>query len=224
MDQKPPDLGYEFEPSRDGECVGYASLRVVLSASPSGRFFDARTLHLLTFDGRSVHPTKIVSSDLIPPGTRQVCLGQLTVDSYRGEVLHVISFGGELRTHQAGTELLAEVSSSAPLLRLPDKEQGDHLGTCRLFVEEVLALLAEAGTQLPGRHEDLCARLAGRDPYQVFLSCLVSLERRMERLPDYQQPESYQQAHQELHRAIHAVREADGWDGRAPGLDELLGG
>jgi hypothetical protein len=227
MDQKPPALGYEFAPCRYGPHVGYARLRVVLSASPSGRYFDVRALHLPTFDGRSLHQTEIVSHPAAAPEALPVCLGPLSLESHRGEMLHAFSFGGALHTLPAGpetpAEILVELSSSAPLIRLPDDPAGDPADISSLFVEEVLAMLAEKQAGLAGHEEELYARLAACDPYRVFLSCLVSLEERVERVPPHLQLEGHAQVKTGLHKAIQAVRSADGWDGRAPRLEELLG-
>lgn len=231
MDLKPPALGYEFTPSRYDSHLGYAHLRVVICASPCGRYFDVRSLHLPTFDGRLVHQTEIGAHALAPAESFQVCLGALSLESHRGDVLHAFSFGGELRTCPSAQEIHAELISPAPLFRLPEDRHGGPLrgpgsgplDLSSLLVEEVLDMLAESQAELPGHEEELYARLARHDPYQVFLSCLVSLEQRVERLPPIQQPQSYRQVANELHQAIQAVRRADGWDGRAPRLEELLG-
>jgi hypothetical protein len=77
---------------------------------------------------------------------------------------------------------------------------------------------------LAGHEDELYSRLAKFEPYQLFLACLVSLQKHADSFPLNLRREKYHKFVSELHRATNIVKENDGWDGRSPGLDDLLSG
>ncbi len=94
MDDRLTTLGYEFLPSKYSPGLGFSGLRVVISGKPTQRFYDVKTLHVPTFDGRFYHQTKITRHELETEETFQVCLGKMSLESFRGEQLRAFSFGG----------------------------------------------------------------------------------------------------------------------------------
>ena len=218
MDSKLAAFGYELEPSKYPSGLGYSRFKAVISGRPAGRFFDARKLRIPTFDGRFYHVTQISRHELEPKETFQVCLGELVLESHQGESLRVFSFGGVLNATIERDDLICELSSTAPVFKL--QEAPGSVGM--VIVEEILDLLAEKQAGLAGHEDELHSRLAKFDPYQVFLSCLVSLQKRVDDVPLHLRHDRYHKVASSLKHAAQIVRDADGWDGHAPGLEDLI--
>lgn len=218
MDAKLTSIGYEFEPSRYSPVFGYSRLKVLISGKPTQRFFDVKTLRIPTFDGRFLHQTQITRHELEPNETFQACLGELRLETYRGEHLGAFSFGGDLRATIERGDLYCEFTSKAPILKLQDDP-----GTAgRLVADEIMDLLAEKKARLPGHEDELYSQLAKFEPYPLFLACLVSLQKRLDSVPVNQRRERYQKMASTLKRVIQIVRDTDGWDGHSPSLEDLL--
>jgi len=220
MDTKLASLGYEFGPSRYSPNLGFSRLSVVISGRPAQRFFDVKTLHIPTFDGRFYHQTQVSRHELEPKETFQVCLGQLSLESFQGESLRAFSFGGLLEVTVETHELHCELTSNAPIFKL--QEAPGSVGS--VVVEEIMDLLAEKQVGLARHEDELYSRLAKFEPYQLFLACLVSLQKRADSFPVNQRRERYHKLVAELHRAVNTVKDTDGWDGRSPSLEDLLSG
>jgi len=218
MVAKLTSIGYEFEPSKYSPGLGYSRLRVVISGRPMQRYFDVKTLHLPTFDGRFYHRTQVTRHELAPTETFQACLGELRLDSHRGEQLQAFSFGGVLRATIDQDDLYCELTSNAPIFKL----QEDPKWVGAVFFEEIMDLLAEKQARLTGHEDELYSRLAKFEPYPLFLSCLVSLQQRLDSVPMSLRRERYQKVSSNLKRGIQMVRDTDGWDGHAQSLEELL--
>ena len=118
-------------------------------------------------------------------------------------------------------ELFCEFTTKAPIFKLKD-EPGTVGGG--LIADEITDLLAEQEVKLAGHKDELYSRLAKVDPYQVFLACLVTLQGRLATVPLNMRRERYQKVASNLKRAIQIVQAGDGWDGKSPGLEELLSG
>jgi len=218
MNSRLASLGYELGPSKYTPPLGYTGLSVLISGHPTERYFDVKTLHIPTFDGRYYHPAQISRHELDTSQTLQVCLGQIELETYRGEHLRAFSFGGSLQIKLAMSDLDCEFTSTAPILKLGE----DPMSISGFIADEIRDLLAEVQATL-GQHEDeLYSRLAKFDPYALFLACLVSLQKRLEIVPQQQRHDRFRKAESILKHAIQAVREKDGWDGRSSSLEELL--
>jgi hypothetical protein len=218
MDSRLASLGYELGPSKYSPALGYTSLKALISGHPTERFFDVKTLHIPTYDGRYYHPTQISRHELDTSQTLQVCLGQIALDTYRGEHFRVFSFGGSLQIKLEMADLHCELTSNAPIL----KQGEDPMSVNGFIADEILDLLSEAQVTL-GHHEDeLYSRLAKYEPYPLFLACMISLQKRLESVPLHQRHERFRKGESILKHAIQTVRETDGWDGSSPTLEDLL--
>jgi hypothetical protein len=211
-------MGYDFAPSKYTPSLGYSRLQVLISGRPKERFFDVKTLHVPTIDGRFFHQTQISRHELEPNKAYQVCLGQISLNSFQGESMRAFSFGGMLKTSLESDDLLCELTSSAPLFKL--REDPKVVGG--VVADEIMDLLAENLSKMAGQENELYSRLAKYDPYQVFLACLVSLQKRADSVPTNLRRERYQKVVSELHHAAQTVQKNDGWDGRSPSLEDLL--
>jgi hypothetical protein len=218
MDAELASIGYKFDPSRYTPPLGFSRLQALLSGKPNGRFFEIKTVHLPTFDGRFFHQTQISRHELEPRETFQVCLGQISLDSFQGESLRAFSFGGVLNTSIESDDLFCELTSTAPLFKLSE----DPKVYGGVIADEILDLLAENLAKLSGHENELYTRLASHDPYNVFLATMISLQKRAEGVPSHLRRERYKKVVSELHRAIQTVQKTDGWDGRSPSLEDLL--
>lgn len=220
MDAKLASYGYEFEASKYSPALGYSGLRLLISGRPTQRFFDVKTLHIPTFDGRFYHQTQVTRHELEPKEMFKVCIGQLSLETYQGDHLRAFSFGGLLQAAVEQDDLVCELNSSAPIFKLQD----DPGMVGYVIVEEIMELLAEKQTGLARHEDELYSRLGKFEPYQLFLACIVSLEKHAESYPVNLRRENYHKLVSALHRAINIVKETDGWDGRSPSIDDLLSG
>jgi len=218
MDAKLTSIGYVFEPSRYSPGLGYSRISVAISGKPTERLFDVKLLRIPTFDGRFLRQTQVTRHELAPNETFQVCLGELRLETYRGENLRAFSFGGNLRATVEMGDLYCEFTSTAPIFTL----QGEPGSVGRLIADEIVDMLAEKKIKLPGHEDELYSRLAKFEPYPIFLACIVSLQKRAESVPTAMRRERYRQVTASLKRAIEIVRATDGWDGRSPSLEDLL--
>jgi hypothetical protein len=220
MDAKLNSIGYDFGPSKYSPALGYSWLKVVISSNPTQRFFDVKLLSLPTFDGQSLRHTHITRHELAPDETFQACLGELKLESYQGESIQAFSFGGNLRAKVEMGDLYCEFTSNAPIFIMeadPDSING-------LIADEILDLLAEYGSELAGDDDELYSRLSKIEPYPLFLSCLVSMQKRSDSVPMAVRRESYHKVSANIKRAFQIVCDTDGWDGNAPSLEDLLSG
>lgn len=220
MDAKLASYGYEFEASKYSPALGYSGLRLLISGRPTQRFFDVKTLHIPTFDGRFYHQTQVTRHELKPKEMFKVCIGQLSLETYQGDHLRAFSFGGLLQAAVEQDDLVCELNSSAPIFKLQD----DPGMVGYVIAEEIMELLAEKQTGLARHEDELYSRLGKFEPYQLFLACIVSLEKHAESYPVNLRRENYHKLVSALHRAINIVKETDGWDGRSPSIEDLLSG
>ena len=211
-------IGYELGPSKYSPPVGYSGLKTLISGKPTQRLYDVKLLRVPTFDGRYFHKTAVSRHELAPTETFQVCLGQLEMETFRGEHIRAFSFGGTLHTKIDHEDLYCELASNAPIFKLQDDPK--ILGT--VLVDEIMELLAEQEVKLPRHEDELYARLAAYEPYALFLASLVSLQKRADSVPTGQRREKYQKAVANLKRLVQVVHDGDGWDGRSLSLEELL--
>jgi hypothetical protein len=218
MNSKLTALGYELGPSKYSPPLGYSGLSVLISGHSTERYFDVKTLHVPTFDGRYYHPAQISRHELDTSQTLQICVGQIDLETYRGEHLRAFSFGGSLSIRLDMSDLHCEFTSNAPILKLGD----DPMSMNGFFVDEIRDLLAEVQASLGNHEDELYARMAKFDPYSLFLACIVSLQKRLESVPQYQRHERFRKGETLLKHAAQAVRDTDGWDGHSPSLEELL--
>lgn len=218
MDANLHTTGYRFAPSRYSPPLGYSRLEVIISARPSQRYFDVKALRLPTFDGRYFHQTQVTRHELSSAENLQVCLGPLSLEPYTGEALRAFSFGGVLQIRVEEGDLVCELTSTAPIFKL----RSDPEITGSLIAEELLDLLAEKQARLAGHEDELYSRLARIDPYQAFLASMVSLQKRLEGFPTNMRREKFHKISAEIQKAMQIVQHADGWDGKSPGLDDLV--
>jgi hypothetical protein len=219
MDKELASLGYRFVPAKYSPNLGYSELKTVISGCPTQRYFDVKALHVPTFDGRFYHKTQITRHELEPKEHFQVCIGELSLENRKGEHLQAFSFGGSLQVALQGDDLLCNLTSTAPIFRL--KSDPGSLGG-GLLADEILEMLAEIQVGLSRHEDELYARLAGFDPYQLFLSCLVTLQKRVDSIPQNLRTERVRKAASAIHNTIQIVQKTDGWDGHSPELNELL--
>jgi|GEM_PF-2845950 len=218
MDAKLNSIGYDLEPSRYAPLLGFSRLSVLISGNPTQRFFDVKQFSIPTFDGRFLHHTHITRHELAPADIFQACVGELRLETHYGETMQAFTLGGNLQTRVEMGDLYCEYTSNAPILKLDD----DPNSVNRVIADELADLLAENESKLVGHEDELYARLSKFDPYTIFLSCLVSLQALVDNVPMGVRRERFHKVSANIQRAIHIVRETDGWDGRAPSLEELL--
>jgi hypothetical protein len=218
MDTKLASYGYNLEPSKYTPALGYAGLKVLISGKPTQRLFDVKTLHIPTFDGRHYHQTTVSRHELAPVETFQVCLGQITLETYKGEHLRAFSFGGVLKAAVEMDNLVGDLTSSAPIFKLQDAA----VTAGGVIADEIMDLLAGQQARLPGHEDELYTRLAKIEPYPLFLASMVSLQKRIDSIPTSQHRPNFYKVSSNLKRAIQIVRDSDGWDGRSPSLEDYL--
>lgn len=218
MDSKLASLGYELGPSKYSPALGNSDLKVLISGRPTQRFFDVKTLHVPTFDGRYFHQTQVSRHELVPAETFQVVLGKFSLETHKGEHLRAFSFGGVLAVSLRQGDLYCEYTSNAPIFRL--QEATMSLGG--VIADEIMDMLAEKQATLARHEDELYARLAKLEPYPLFLACMVSLQKRVDSVPLHQRHEKFQKLASNLKRAIQIVRDTDRWDGHSPSLEDLL--
>ena len=218
MDAKLNSIGYDFEPSRYSPDLGYSRIRVVISGVPTRRFFDVKLLSMPTFDGRFLRHTQVTRHELKPNETFQACLGELRLETFQGETLRVFSFGGNLQATVEMDDLYCEFTSNAPILKV----QEDPDSVSGVIADEIMDFLAEIESKLVGHEDELYSRLSKFDPTSLFLSCMVSLQKRTDSVPMAVRRERYHKISANIKRAIQIVRDTDGWDGHTPTLEELL--
>jgi len=218
MDAKLNSIGYDFGSSKYSPALGYSWLKVVISGNPTQRFFDVKLLSVPTFDGQFLRHTQVTRHELAPDETFHVCLGELRLETYQGETIQAFSFGGNLRAAVEMDDLYCEYTSDAPIFMMeaePDSVSG-------VIADEVLDLLAEYESKLAGHDDELYSRLSKFEPYSLFLSCLVSMQKRADSVPLAVRRERYHKVSASIKRAIQIVCDADGWDAHAPNLEDLL--
>jgi hypothetical protein len=220
MDTRLNSIGYVFEPSKYNPALGYSQLKVRISGKPTQRFFDVKLLNVPTFDGRFLRHTHITRHELAPSETFKACIGDLYLETYQGETLRGFSFGGNLRASVEMGDLFCEFNSNAPIFLL----QNDSVSVSGVIANEIMDFLAQDAVKLAGHEDELYAQLSKHEPYQLFLSCLVSLQKRVEAIPMAQRREGYHKVVSNLNRAIQIVHDTDGWDGNSPSLEDLLSG
>jgi len=191
---------------------------VVISGKPAERFFDVKTLHVPTFDGRFMRHTQVSRHELAPVENFDVCLGEVRLESFTGEIIRAFTVGGNLHTSIEAGDLYCELTSNAPIFHL----QADPDSVSGVIADELMDFVAEMETRLAGHEDELYSRLAKYETYQVFLSCLVSLQKRVESLPLGIRRERFHKAAANIQRAVQIVKDGDGWDGRSPSLEELI--
>jgi hypothetical protein len=218
MDPKLATLGYEFGPSKYKPALGYNGLSLLISGRPTQRLFDVKTLRIPTFDGRYFHQTQISRHELELAEASQVVLGQMSLETYKGERFQAFSFGGNLRTSLYQGDLYCEFTSDAPIFRL----QEATISVGGVVADEIMDMLAEQQATMARHEDELYSRLAKFSPYPLFLACLVSLQKRLDSVPLHQRHEKYQKLASNFKRAVQIVRDTDGWDGHSPSLEDLL--
>ncbi len=220
MDARLNSIGYVFESSKYNPALGYSQLKVRISGKPTQRFFDVKLLSVPTFDGRFFRHTHITRHELAPTETFKACIGELGMETYQGETLRGFSFGGNLRASVEMGDLFCELTSNAPIFML----QNEPVSVSEVIASEIMDFLAQDAVKLAGHEDELYKRLSNFEPYQLFLSCLVSLKKRVEAVPMAQRREGYHKLVSNLNRAIQIVHDADGWDGNSPSLEDLFSG
>ena len=218
MDARLSSIGYEFETSKYSPDFGYSRLRAIITDNSNQRFFNIKFFHVPTFDGRSYHQTHISRHELAPVESFQVCMGELSLETFQGESILAFSFGGNLHTNVQMDELYCEFTSNAQIFMMEAESQS----VSGVIADEIEDLLAENETTLAGHENELYQRLSKYDAYAIFLSSLVSLKKRADGVPLAVRRERYNLVSANIHRAIQIVREKDGWDGNSPSLEELL--
>lgn len=219
MNNEQVSLGYQFIPTKYSPGLGFAELKTVISGHPSQRYFDVKALHVPTFDGRFFHKTQITRHELELREVFQVCIGEFSLENRKGEHLQAFSFGGVLQTTIQGDDLLCHLTSTAPIFRLKN-DPGSVGGG--LLADEIIEMMAGIQAGLTGHEDEFYSRLAGVDPYQLFLSCLVSLQRRVDSVPQNLRTERYRKAASAIKKTIQIVQNTDGWDGHASSLNDLV--
>jgi hypothetical protein len=218
MDKELLTSGYQLHPTRYSPRLGYSQLTALISGQPAQRYFDVKLLHIPTFDGRFYHMTNISRHELELKETFQVCLGKWSLENFVGNEIHGFSFGGVLQAAVKDEGLYCEFTSSAPIFKMKD----DQMGETSLLFDEILDLVAEQEVKMTHHEDELYARLGKHDPHEVFLSCLVTLQKKLDRVPTSLRRERYRKTSALLQKVIKIVRDTDRWDGRAPTLTELL--
>jgi hypothetical protein len=175
-------------------------------------------MHLPTFDGRYYHHAQVSRHKLEPTETFQVCMGQLNLETFKGEHLRAFSFGGVLKATVEMDNLYCELTSSAPIFKLQDAASS----VSEIIADELMDFLAEQQARLPGHEDELFSRLAKTEPYPLFLACMVSLQKRIDSIPMSLRRQNFYKVSTNVKKAFQTVRDTDGWDGRSPSLEEIL--
>jgi len=218
MDVDLVSLGYKLEPTRYKPPLGYSRLKAAISGEPTQRFFDVKLLRLPTFDGGFSRQTQISRHEQNPKKTYQVCLGWLSMESHQGEAIQFFSFGGVLQTSVLDEYRTCEFASNAPIF----KQQEAPGAAGSVLIDEIVELLAEIEAKLPRHEDELYSHLARYEPYEVFLSCLSTLQKRINGVPTNLRREKFRMANADLEKINRIIRSTDGWDGCSPTLDELV--
>jgi hypothetical protein len=100
--------------------------------------------------------------------------------------------------------------------------QNEPVSVSEVIASEIMDFLAQDAVKLAGHEDELYAQLSKYEPYQLFISCLVSLQKRVEIVPIAQRRERYHKLVSNLKRAIQILHDTDGWDGSSPSLEDLF--
>jgi hypothetical protein len=171
-----------------------------------------------TFNGRYFRHEQIGRHDVEPNETFRVCLGEIKMEAYNGETMRFFSFGGSLQVTVEVGDLCCAYTSSAPIFKLDDESTSPGV----VIADEIMDLLAENEVKLAHHEDDLYLHLVKFEPYQLFLACMVSLQKRIEDIPIARRREGYHKVAANVKHAVQIVHDTDGWDGQSSSLENLL--
>jgi len=208
---------FKLTPSKYSSAIGYSELEAQISAQPTGRFFDIQYFTLPVFEGEALRQFRISRHSTVPDNTR-ISLGRITMQTHHSEVLHTFSFGGRLHTTLAGDFLHCHLESPAPILKVQDEFED----TGSILVDEILDALAENQARCQINETELYHRLSRYEPYELFLSSLVTIQARIDATPAHAHTEEYRKLASALRHTIQTVIEIDHWTGTAKSLEEII--
>jgi hypothetical protein len=217
-DQDVLSLGYAFDPTRYNPRIGYCRVRALIPNQPAQRYFDVRKLHVPTFDGWDFKQIQVSRHEPEMQHKFHVSLGHLILESFDGKKVEAFCFGGQLQTRVDREGLFCELTSNAPII----KQQDVPGSVATILVDEIIQFIASLEPQLSGHEDEFHSRLAKFEPYSIFLSCLISLKKRLDSVPKNMQRESYRKTCAVLQQVTQILQTQDGWDGRSPTLEELV--
>jgi hypothetical protein len=171
------DDGLFYYPSRYDPPLGHAGFEARLSDKPSERYFDAcRVVFPVEQAGalrRLVveHPSRL-------PGPLRFTAGRIRLEAHDGDLMEIMTFGGEAAFAEEGQLTICRATSPAPFLLLDD----DPNSPFALLEGEWEAVLAQSRAAW-GRDEYLhLDRLGQLDPMTLFAASILTLQDRLERL------------------------------------------
>jgi hypothetical protein len=170
-----PLLGYVFQPDPDHGSIGYALLKVVLRAKPTGLHFDPSAVIVTSVmpDGR-IHSTTIRHPSYSATDAGKLIAGRILLHDHKGKVVEAFSFGGDLTVTSQEELTICLITSPAPIIALARTEPMPTL-----LVEEVETLLAHEHAVLDQHGEDFEGHLAQIEPSLLYCACLGELHKKL---------------------------------------------
>lgn len=210
-----PD-GLLYYPSRYDPPLGHAGFEVYLSDSPQRRYFDARRALFPVEQSGALrrmpveHPYRLANEF-------HFVSGRIRLEAYDGDVVEIMSFGGQATVTVSDDETVCRVTSPAPFLPLNDDVESPFV-LLESELEIVMAQSRAGWGKEEGRHLD---RMSELEPMTLFVASIRTLEDRLERLARVEDDPATRRALR-LVRDIHRLLDKMGeWPPSAPQLNEL---
>jgi hypothetical protein len=210
------DWGYYPLAGPHPDSPGYGGLLVAIRKEPTGKHFDAQTLHLRLRDEYGQASWRTLSWLSSLEDIAHVCPGMITLQDRSGKQVEFFAFGGSLEMTSGVEEMIYSLRSPAPVLELTAHEEtaSDQLAA------ETEELLAKIEVKWGKDEKGFNRRLAEVDALQFYLSTLASILHR------YEQVHILETAHHDLFTTLRREREwlveKHLWPDKPLALEDLL--
>lgn len=211
------ELGYYFHPAEQPAVLGYPQLDINIYDRPTGQHFDPIEVNLFVVGPGQGLDKLIIRHPWSGPRQYRVCPGRITLYDRRDKVVVAFTLGGELAVTNQGSYTSCTITSPAPIIHLLE---GQEIAT--VLVSEFEVLLAEQRAEWTGDEMSFETRLAGIEPYTLFVAGLAAIRERLEHLPTQMREAQYRQVLHVIDEAIRLTQENGRWPASPPTLAELL--
>jgi hypothetical protein len=212
--------GYSFQPSRYEPELGHAGFIVEIPASPEDIDKAVNAAIFPIFDEERISDNLIQHVWGMKGIRREFRLapGPFRLLSVDDDCMYGYSFGGELDINDEGDRTVCSIKSSAPVFSLVC----DMKSPTGIMIITLRTLLARVRANWGIDVEGYALRLSQIDPFDLFISSLVSLEDHFTRMIKAEPLMKYQIGRREVRGAKRIIRAAGKWPLEIPPLAELL--
>jgi hypothetical protein len=211
------DWGYYLLAKPYPDSLGYGRLLVAIRKQPTGEHFDPQRIELHLRDEYGLAVRRILSWLSPLESIAHACPGLITLHDRSDKQVYFFSFGGTLEETPGVDEMVYELRSPAPVLRLTgldDEAVQDQLAS------ETEELLGEIEVKWGTDEGGFSRRLATVDPLWFYRAVLQSLLRRYERAQPLDRV--YHDLHDALCREREWLAEKGQWSAQSSTLEDLL--